>query len=155
MAWCNQCCAIRISFRPYPVCYLYLHTFIDFVKYSDLFLFADHNKLFKIIKTEQDSSLLQYDIDFMCNWTLNSLLLFHPKKYFTIHVDSKSDSSINEATYKMNDNILWNKLELKGVGVVVDNHLTFGKHIAENINKPNQIMGLIRYKFCIFKQKQL
>ena len=154
MAWCNQWCAIRISFRPYPVCYLYRHTFIDFVKYSDLFLFADDNKFFKII-TEQDSSLLQYEIDFMCNWTLNSLLLFHPKKCFTMHVDSKSDISINGATYKMNDNILWNKLELKGVGVVVGNHLTFGKYIAENVNKPNQIMGLIRYNFCIFKQKQL
>ena len=25
MTWCNQWCATRISFRPYPVCYLYLH----------------------------------------------------------------------------------------------------------------------------------
>ena len=59
---------------------IYINTLTEVVKYSDLFLFADDNKLFKIIQTEQDSSLLQYDIDSMYNWTLNSLLLFHQKK---------------------------------------------------------------------------
>ena len=44
----------------------------------------------------------------------------------------------------MNDNILGSKLELKDLGVIVENHLTFSKHIAEKVNKANQIMGLIR-----------
>ena len=42
---------------------IYINTLIEVVKYSDLFLFADENKLVKIIQTEQDSSLLHYDID--------------------------------------------------------------------------------------------
>ena len=42
---------------------IYINTLIEVVKYSDLFLFADENKLLKIIQTEQDSSLLHYDID--------------------------------------------------------------------------------------------
>ena len=41
---------------------IYINTLIEVVKYSDLFLFVDENKLFKIIQTEQDSSLLHYDI---------------------------------------------------------------------------------------------
>ena len=49
------------------------------LKYSNLFLFADDNEFFKIIQIEQDSSLLQYDIDSMYNWMLNSLLSFHQK----------------------------------------------------------------------------
>ena len=126
---------------------IYINTLIDVVKHSDLFLFADNNKLFKTIQTEQDSSLLLYGIDSMYNWTLNSLLLFHPKKCFTMHIDSKSTSSIIQATYKMNDNILESKLELKDLGVIVDNHLTFRNHIAEKVNKANQIMGLIRQAF--------
>ena len=76
------------------------------------------------------------------NWTLNLLLLFHPKKCFTIHIDSKSNGSINQATYKMKDNILGSKLELKDLSVIVDNHLTFNNHIAEKV-KANQIMRLI------------
>ena len=73
----------------------------------------------------------------MFNWTLNSLLLFHPKTYFTTHVDIKSTGSINQVTYKINDNILENKLELKDLHVTVDNHLTFSNHIAEKVNKDN------------------
>ena len=99
------------------------------------------------MQTEQDSSLLQYDIDSMDNWTPNSLLLFHSKKCFTMHIDSKSAGSIIQATYKMNDNILESKLELKDLGVIVDNHLTFSNHIAEKVNKANQIMGLIQRNF--------
>ena len=33
----------------------YINTLIEVIKYTDLFLFADDNKLFKIIQTEQDS----------------------------------------------------------------------------------------------------
>ena len=111
-----------------------------------MFLFADDNKLFKIIQTEQDFSLLQYDIDSIL------LLLFHPRKCFTMYIDCKSTDSIIQATYKMNDNILESKLELKDLGVIVDSHLIFSNHIAEKVNKANQIMGLIRRTF-VFLEK--
>ena len=115
-------------------------------------MFADDKKLFKIIQTEQDSSLLQYDIDSMYNWTLNSLLLFHPKKCFTMHVDSKSNGSTNQTTYKINDNTLKTKLELKDLGVIVDNHLTFSNYNPEKVNKANQIMGL-NWRTFVFLDK--
>ena len=50
-----------------PILFIYINTLIEVVKYSDLFLFADDNKLFKIMQTKNDSSLLQYDIDSMYN----------------------------------------------------------------------------------------
>ena len=50
-----------------------------------------------------------------------------------MHVDSKSTGSINQVTYKMNDNILKNKLKLKDLEAVVDNHFTFSNHIAERL----------------------
>ena len=59
---------------------LFVNTPTEVVKYLDL-LFADYHKLFKI-QTKQDSSLLQYEIDSMYNRTLNSLLLFYPKKFY-------------------------------------------------------------------------
>ena len=63
---------------------IYINTLIDVVQHSNLFLFADDNKLFKIIFNDEDTVLLQKDIDSMFSWTLNSLLFFHPNKYFTI-----------------------------------------------------------------------
>ena len=38
-------------------------------------------------------------------------------------------------------------MELKDLDVIVDNHLTFSKHIVEKVNKANQIMGLIQITF--------
>ena len=60
-----------------------------------------------------------------------------------MHLDTKSTGSINQATFKMNNKILENKLELEDLGVIVDNHLTFSNHTAEKVNKANQIIGLI------------
>ena len=47
----------------------------------------------------------------------------------------------------MNDNILGSKLELTDLGVTVDNHLRFSNHIAEKVNKANQIVGLDIFVF--------
>ena len=69
-----------------------------------------------------------------------------------MQIDSKSTGSIIQATYKMNDNILESKLELKDLGVIVDNHLTFINHIPEKVNKANQIMGLI-WRTFVFLDK--
>ena len=62
---------------------VYINTLIEVVKYSDLQMIINFLKYFL--------SLLQYDIDSM----YNSLLLFHSKNCFTMHIDSKSNSSIN------------------------------------------------------------
>ena len=47
----------------------------------------------------------------------------------------------------MNNRILENKSELKDLGILIDEHLKFSNHIAEKVNKANQIMGLIRRTF--------
>ena len=107
-------------------------------------MLADDYNLFHIIWTKQDSSSLQYNIDAMFNWTLNPLLLFHPQNSLAMHVDGKSTGSINQATYKINHNILENKLTLKDFDEVVDNHLTFNNDIAEKVNNAKKIIGLIQ-----------
>ena len=52
---------------------IYINTLVDFVQHSGLFLFADDNKLFKIIFNDEDTVLLQKDGFF---WTLNVFLDF-------------------------------------------------------------------------------
>ena len=47
------------------LCVIYMNTLVDVVQHLDLFLFADGNKLFKIIFNGEDIVLLQKDIDSM------------------------------------------------------------------------------------------
>ena len=82
----------------------------------------------------------------MFSWSLNSLLLFHPNKCFKIRIDSKLNETITHA-YTMNNRILENKSELKDLGTLIDEHLRYSNHIAEKVNKANQILGLIRRAF--------
>ena len=63
---------------------IFINTLVDVVQHSDLFLFADDNKLFKILFNDADTALLQKDIDSMFSWTLNSLLSFHLNKCFAM-----------------------------------------------------------------------
>ena len=117
-----------------------INTIVDVVQHSDLFLFADDNKLLKITFNDEDTLLLQKKIDSMFPWTLNFLLLFCPNKCFTMHISSKLNETITQA-YKMNNRILENKSELKDLGILINEHLKFSNHVAEKVNKANQIIG--------------
>ena len=61
-----------------------------------------------------------------------------------MHISSK----LNEThAYTMNNRILENKSELKDLSILIDEHLRFSNHIAEKVNKANQIKRLIRRTF--------
>ena len=47
---------------------------------SQMYLFADDTKLMKKVRTQNDSVLLQNDMDGMQNWSNTWLLNFHPDK---------------------------------------------------------------------------
>ena len=47
----------------------------------------------------------------------------------------------------MNNRILENKSKLKDLGVLIDEHLKFSNHIAEKVNKANQIMSFFHRTF--------
>ena len=55
--------------------------------------------------------------------------------------------SINQAIYKINGSIHESKLELKDLGVMVDNQLSFSHHVVQKVNKGNKIMWLIQRTF--------
>ena len=49
-------------------------------------------------------------------------------------------SKLNEThAYTMNNRILENKSELKDLSILIDEHLRFSNHIAEKVNKANQL----------------
>ena len=67
-----------------------------------------------------------------------------------MHSIRKSTSTINQTTHIITDDILENKLELKNLSVVVDNHLTLSNHIAEKAwslyGQPLVMQTLIKLK---------
>ena len=66
-----------------PILFIvYINILPDKSESSDIFLFADDNKLFRNIYIDSNALLLQKDIDEMYSWSKNSLLRFHPDKCY-------------------------------------------------------------------------
>ena len=124
---------------------IYINTLVDVIKSSELYLFADDNKLYHPIFNDNDRLELQSDIDRMHEWSLNSMLTFHltgspEDKCVSMHIGNKT----NPTQYTMNGIELKLKQDEKDLGVIIDSQLNFEKHISTKVNKANQIMGLIR-----------
>ena len=112
---------------------------------SNVFLFADDTKIFQRIATVNDMELLQRDLDALCEWSKKWLLLFHPDKCKILSLGR----NILETSYTMkdtDDNIvnLQRTREEKDLGVIIDEELTFEKHISEKVNLANRNMGIRR-----------
>ena len=121
----------------------YINTLPDEIESSDIFLFADDNKLFRNIYSDSNALLLQRNIGNMHSWSTNSLLRFHPDKCYSINIRRKSKQYCHH-NYKMNNKDLENKSEIKDLGIIVDEDLRFSNHIIDKVNKANQMMGIIR-----------
>ena len=122
--------------------------------YAVAYLLADDTKLYKEIKREEDSEKLQNDLDSLQKWSDTWLLKLHPNKCKVMTVSSKKKREEISNQYHLYDN-LGQEIELqtsegeKDIGVLVDEQLSFSKHMQQQINKANSIMGLIRRTYIV------
>ncbi|KAK3086726.1 hypothetical protein FSP39_022531 [Pinctada imbricata] len=69
---------------------LYINDLPDEVN-SEVYLFADDTKIFKVIGNDTDSETLQRDLDTLTQWSNTWLLKFHPSKCKHLHVSRKGE----------------------------------------------------------------
>ncbi len=110
---------------------------------SQLFLYADDTKIYRMIQATEDCTKLQEDLDELKRWTEKWLLSFHPEKSQYMRIGR---TLVEDKGYSMYTGIKKTTAE-KDIGVVIDDKLTFSDHLAEKINKANKIVGLIRRTF--------
>ena len=123
---------------------IYINDLPNTVK-SDVFLFADDTKIFTSLSSQQDAHNLQNDLNSLHNWTEKWLLKFHPEKCKILKIGNhelQCDFYLPSAEAPLEV-----VHEEKDLGVIFDDHLTFYKHINNQVNKANRIMGSIRRSF--------
>ena len=94
-------------------------------------LFADDTKLYRTIRTEDDTTSLQDDINRLVNWSTMWQLPFNEHKCKCIHIDNDK----TKLSYQMNDHILENVKEIKDLGVITDHKLKFDNHSSAAVKK--------------------
>ena len=118
---------------------------------STAYLFADDTKLYRSIKGEEDRNIVQSDLNNLFDWSTKWLLKFHPDKCKVMRIRNKRKAvdthSYTMKTYEGSETTLEIVDSEKDIGVNVDSHLTFEKHISIQVNKANQMVGLIRRSF--------
>ena len=115
---------------------------------SLLVLFADDAKLSREIKEPEDKDIEQEDIDRLHEWSIENESCFHPDKCHVLRIGEREmDLRDLFDSYKLGEKTLKAVHEERDLGVVVDQDLTFEKHMLEKINKANQKIGLIRRSF--------
>lgn len=122
-----------------------------------MFLFADDTKLFSDIRTENNVETLQHDLNNLFDWSIEWMLRFHPDKCKVLKVHNKWKEKVNYIyimkKYDGTTTTLESVESEKDIGVNIDSHLCFDKHIQTQINKANQIVGIIRRTFCSLDYK--
>jgi hypothetical protein len=118
---------------------------------SDIFLFADDTKVYREIECDADQEVLQRDLHSLFDWSERWLLCFHPDKCKVLQITNKRKSCEDPIYYMNKYDGGTTTLEVvkseKDIGVTIDQYIAFDKHIQLQVNKANQLVGIIRRTF--------
>jgi hypothetical protein len=123
---------------------LYTNDLPDAVE-SEAYLFADDTNIFRSINSIDDQQILQNDLIKLENWSDKCLLKFHPEKckHMNMHRTPKEE----EVKYNLLGQEISKVKDEKDIGVLIDDELSFDKHICEMVSKANSIFAALRRTF--------
>ena len=112
-------------------------------------LFADDTKLYKFLKDIGSTEQLQNDIDAMVTWAKTWKMKFNIEKCKVMHLGRTNTChtySMFDPSTNMDKPLKVTSCE-KDLGVYVDKELTVSIHTTNQVNKANQLVGMIRRTF--------
>ena len=126
-----------------PTLFIYFINDLPGTTLEKVKVFADDTKNFKEINSQDDARKLQESLDLLVEWSEKWLLRFNSSKCKVLHIGKNNP----RYEYHIKDGNETRKLETtqeeKDLGVIVDENLTFEKHINETVKKCRQLCGLI------------
>ena len=99
-----------------------------------------------VITREDDQKELQKDLDILSDWRETWLLKYHPDKCKHMKI-TRNKKEENNPSYDLHNKKIKKVKEEKDIGVTIDSHLTFEKHISDKIAKADIMAYLIRRTF--------
>ena len=123
---------------------LFVNDIPELVK-SMLYLFADDNKIWRVIANRKDKELLQTYLETVFNWSKVWLMRIHPDKSAHLRIGQQMD--VPQYEYTVGVKHVHYKTQEKDLGVLIDNSLSFNAHICEKVKKANMMAGWVRRSF--------
>ena len=115
---------------------------------SSMIMFADDIKLWRIIKTTNDSQILQRDLDALMNWSNKYLLKFNPQKCKLVCIGQSGSAHreyyLQEETGKYK---LQETTEERDFGVMVMRNLHSRVQCSKAATKARSVLGMVKRNF--------
>ena len=112
---------------------------------SELLLYADDAKIFRVIRSDEDREVLQRDLHAMSLWSDIWLLSFHPEKLKKLTI-SRNMFQV-ERRYRVGEDAVKNVDMEVDLGVCVDTDLDFNEQRKKQVGKANRMVGAMRRSF--------
>ena len=122
----------------------YVNDLSDVVR-SDCLLFADDFKLYVRIDSFSEVHSLQADIDALCRWSAAWQLSLNPAKCKVLSLTLRTKPIIG--AYTMGNEGIERVYEMRDLGVILDEKLTFSAHVDAVMKKANRALGLLMRSF--------
>ena len=110
---------------------------------SPVHMFADDTKIFCVVRTREDYSVLQHDLDLLYEWSIRWQLKFNILKCKHMHLGPMH----HYGPYYLDGTVIDNFDSYKDLGVILDYQLKFCLHTTEVAVKANRLLGLIKKSF--------
>ena len=105
-------------------------------------LFADDCVLYSNIKSHQDATRLQDDLDKLSTWENKWQMQFNPQKCFVLRIAGSRSPIVNE--YTLGGTVLQETPSHSYLGVEISQDLKWDTHIVNITSSANKINGFIR-----------
>lgn len=116
-------------------------------------MYADDLKLYMRIKTADDATFFQYEIDKVFSWCCQNKMILNIDKCSHIKFSKKRNPLT--CTYNLNETPLKEVSNIKDLGVTVDSSFNFRSHIDNVVKKASQLSGFISRQIKIFKDPKV
>ena len=121
---------------------------------TNLALYADDTKIWRVINSESDHDILQRDITYLNEWAKRNKMNFHSQKCKVVSVSHREPPLLGilpyiQYYYSLGECLLDYADNEKDLGVDINKKLNFSDQCTRLLSRANQIFGLTR-RTCDF-----
>lgn len=120
------------------------------IKHCKKSMFADDLKLYMVVKSNEDSYLIQEDLNAIEEWCLKNSMTLNAKKCYHIKFTRKKKPLVTK--YELGGALISELDEVRDLGVIIDTKLKFTTHINNIVAKAAKSLGFIRRNTQAFKR---
>ena len=126
-----------------PVFFLvYINDLPEYLKFSQLRLFADDSIIYKTIKSQKDCDILQEDLDAAARWESDWLMAFHPDKCSVLTITNKKNPV--KHNYLLHNHTLESVSSAKYLVITLQSDLKWTQHTNNIVANANKSLGFFK-----------